>query len=142
MSGIMSITGEPDRRPVKVGLPMTDLITAMWDSFGGVSALYKRELTISPTSECKRGSFPGPLILTLYDEIIVPGCTLQKHSWYSSCMLWYSSIWGRFAESCYSVSCFTQRKTGCLARPELQINRNPISELGSSEDWWSIRQLS
>ncbi|GGL66533.1 CaiB/BaiF CoA transferase family protein [Halocalculus aciditolerans] len=45
MSGIMDVTGERDGRPVKVGLPMTDLITAMWGSFGAVSALYRRELT-------------------------------------------------------------------------------------------------
>lgn len=43
MSGIMSVTGERDGRPVKVGLPMTDLITAMWGAFGVVSALYRRE---------------------------------------------------------------------------------------------------
>ncbi|RQH01406.1 CaiB/BaiF CoA transferase family protein [Natrarchaeobius oligotrophus] len=45
MSGIMSVTGEPDGRPVKVGLPMTDLITAMWAAFGISNALYRRELT-------------------------------------------------------------------------------------------------
>jgi crotonobetainyl-CoA:carnitine CoA-transferase CaiB-like acyl-CoA transferase len=45
MSGIMSVTGEPDGRPVKVGLPMTDLITAMWAAFGISNALYRRERT-------------------------------------------------------------------------------------------------
>ncbi|MFC4405541.1 CaiB/BaiF CoA transferase family protein [Haloarchaeobius iranensis] len=45
MSGIMSVTGEPDGRPVKVGLPQTDLITAMWAAFGIVTALYRREVT-------------------------------------------------------------------------------------------------
>ena len=45
MSGIMSVTGEAGRQPVKVGLPMTDLITAMWAAFGATTALYKRELT-------------------------------------------------------------------------------------------------
>lgn len=45
MSGIMSVTGEPDRQPVKVGLPQTDLITAMWSAFGIVTALYRRERT-------------------------------------------------------------------------------------------------
>jgi crotonobetainyl-CoA:carnitine CoA-transferase CaiB-like acyl-CoA transferase len=45
MSGIMSVTGERGRQPVKVGLPMTDLITAMWAAFGATAALYKRELT-------------------------------------------------------------------------------------------------
>ncbi|WP_114576090.1 CaiB/BaiF CoA-transferase family protein [Saliphagus sp. LR7] len=45
MSGIMSVTGEAERQPVKVGLPMTDLITAMWAAFGATTALYRRERT-------------------------------------------------------------------------------------------------
>jgi len=45
MGGIMDVTGEEGRQPVKVGLPMTDLITAMWAAFGATSALYRRELT-------------------------------------------------------------------------------------------------
>ncbi len=45
MSGIMSVTGHPDRPPVKVGLPQTDLITAMWAAFGIVTSLYNRERT-------------------------------------------------------------------------------------------------
>jgi len=47
MSGIMSVTGEPDPdgRPVKVGLPQTDLITGMWAAFGIANGLLKRELT-------------------------------------------------------------------------------------------------
>lgn len=45
LSGIMSVTGEADGSPVKVGLPQTDLITAMWAAFGIVNALYRRERT-------------------------------------------------------------------------------------------------
>ncbi|WP_247004219.1 CaiB/BaiF CoA transferase family protein [Halosolutus gelatinilyticus] len=45
MSGIMSVTGESGRRPVKVGLPMTDLVTAMWAAFGATAALYRRQST-------------------------------------------------------------------------------------------------
>ncbi|WP_436923460.1 CaiB/BaiF CoA transferase family protein [Halosimplex amylolyticum] len=45
MGGIMDVTGEEGRQPVKVGLPVTDLITAMWAAFGAASALYRRELT-------------------------------------------------------------------------------------------------
>ncbi|SHG41288.1 CaiB/BaiF CoA transferase family protein [Halobaculum gomorrense] len=44
-SGIMSVTGEEDGDPVKVGLPQTDLITAMWAAFGVVCSLFRRELT-------------------------------------------------------------------------------------------------
>ncbi|MFC7068658.1 CaiB/BaiF CoA transferase family protein [Halobaculum lipolyticum] len=45
MSGIMSVTGEEGRQPVKVGLPMTDLVTAMWAAFGATAALFERERT-------------------------------------------------------------------------------------------------
>ena len=45
MSGIMSVTGPEGGDPAKVGLPQTDLITAMWAGFGIVSALLRREQT-------------------------------------------------------------------------------------------------
>ena len=45
LSGIMSVTGEPDGTPVKVGLPQTDLITAMWAAFGIMGGLYRRSET-------------------------------------------------------------------------------------------------
>ncbi|MDG5760267.1 CaiB/BaiF CoA-transferase family protein [Natronococcus sp. A-GB1] len=45
MSGMMSVTGPEGGDPVKVGLPQTDLITAMWSAFGIVNALYRRERT-------------------------------------------------------------------------------------------------
>lgn len=45
LSGIMSVTGEPGRQPVKVGLPQTDLITGMWAAFGIMGALYRRSTT-------------------------------------------------------------------------------------------------
>lgn len=45
LSGIMSVTGNEGGRPNKVGLPITDLITAMWGGFGIMTALYTRELT-------------------------------------------------------------------------------------------------
>lgn len=45
LSGVMDVTGEPDGRPVKVGLPLTDLTTGMWAAFGIVSALYQRSRT-------------------------------------------------------------------------------------------------
>ncbi|NHN61668.1 MULTISPECIES: CaiB/BaiF CoA-transferase family protein [Halorussus] len=44
-SGIMSVTGPENGDPVKVGLPQTDLITAMWAAFGIMGALYRRERT-------------------------------------------------------------------------------------------------
>ena len=45
MSGLMSVTGEEGRQPVKVGVPMTDLITGMWAGFGAMASLFRREQT-------------------------------------------------------------------------------------------------
>jgi crotonobetainyl-CoA:carnitine CoA-transferase CaiB-like acyl-CoA transferase len=44
-SGIMSVTGPEDGEPAKVGLPATDLITAMWAAFGITGALFRRART-------------------------------------------------------------------------------------------------
>jgi crotonobetainyl-CoA:carnitine CoA-transferase CaiB-like acyl-CoA transferase len=44
-SGIMSVTGPEDGEPCKVGLPQTDLITAMWAAFGITGALLRRART-------------------------------------------------------------------------------------------------
>lgn len=45
LTGVMSITGEAGRDPVKVGIPITDLCTAMWASIGILSAFYRQERT-------------------------------------------------------------------------------------------------
>jgi len=45
LSGVMSVTGEPDGDPVKVGLPQADLVTAMWAAFGIMGGLYRRSRT-------------------------------------------------------------------------------------------------
>ena len=44
-SGIMSVTGPENGEPCKVGLPQTDLITAMWAAFGITGSLLARERT-------------------------------------------------------------------------------------------------
>lgn len=41
-SGLMSITGFPDMPPAKVGVPISDLSTALYVALGIVSALYER----------------------------------------------------------------------------------------------------
>ncbi|HLQ62039.1 MAG TPA: CoA transferase, partial [Candidatus Acidoferrales bacterium] len=43
MSGLMSITGEPGRDPVKVGVPIADLVCALYGALAAVSALRARE---------------------------------------------------------------------------------------------------
>lgn len=44
-SGIMSLTGEPDGRPTKVGVSLGDVSAGMFAAFGVVAALRDRELT-------------------------------------------------------------------------------------------------
>lgn len=44
-SGLMSITGEPDGDPVKVGVPICDLVCALYGALAAVSALRARERT-------------------------------------------------------------------------------------------------
>jgi crotonobetainyl-CoA:carnitine CoA-transferase CaiB-like acyl-CoA transferase len=43
MSGFMGITGEPNRPPVRIGVAITDLISAMYSSIAILSALIARE---------------------------------------------------------------------------------------------------
>ena len=44
-SGIMSVTGEADGGPVRVGVSLVDYMTAMWAALGIVAALGERERT-------------------------------------------------------------------------------------------------
>lgn len=44
-SGLMSITGEPDSGPVKVGVPVCDLVCGLYAALAAVSALRARETT-------------------------------------------------------------------------------------------------
>lgn len=44
-SGLMSVTGEPDGGPVKVGVPICDLVCGLYGALGAVAALRARELT-------------------------------------------------------------------------------------------------
>jgi formyl-CoA transferase/CoA:oxalate CoA-transferase len=44
-SGIMSVNGDPDDAPTRVGLPLTDLSSGMFAALGVLAALYERERT-------------------------------------------------------------------------------------------------
>lgn len=44
-SGLMSITGMPGGDPVKVGVPMCDLVCALYGAMAALAALYERERT-------------------------------------------------------------------------------------------------
>jgi len=45
VSGIMSVTGEPGRAPVKAGIPLTDLGAALFAATGILAALHHRTVT-------------------------------------------------------------------------------------------------
>ncbi|MGH7902971.1 MAG: CaiB/BaiF CoA transferase family protein [Candidatus Dormibacteraceae bacterium] len=45
LSGAMSVNGEPDLEPLKLGLPMGDLAGAMWGAIGILAALHDRDAT-------------------------------------------------------------------------------------------------
>ena len=45
MGGIMSVTGEPDRQPMKVGVGIADVMTGMYASSAILAALRAREVT-------------------------------------------------------------------------------------------------
>ncbi len=45
LSGVLSVNGEPDRMPIKLGLPMGDLVGGINGPIGILAALYERERT-------------------------------------------------------------------------------------------------
>lgn len=45
MSGLMSITGEPDRQPQKVGVAITDIVTGLYGTIGILAAVEQRHRT-------------------------------------------------------------------------------------------------
>jgi crotonobetainyl-CoA:carnitine CoA-transferase CaiB-like acyl-CoA transferase len=45
MSGVMSLTGEPDGPPTRMGLPMADLCGGLYAVIGVLSGIYERERT-------------------------------------------------------------------------------------------------
>ncbi|UOR01158.1 CoA transferase [Leucobacter allii] len=44
-SGLMSITGEPDRPPAKAGVPVCDIVCAIYAALAAVAAIHARETT-------------------------------------------------------------------------------------------------
>ncbi|UWQ10393.1 CoA transferase [Aliiroseovarius crassostreae] len=45
MSGLMSITGEPERQPQKVGVAVTDIVTGLYGTIGVLAAVEQRHRT-------------------------------------------------------------------------------------------------
>lgn len=60
LTGIMSVTGEADGDPVNVGIPLTDLVTAMWAAIGILTAF----------SRAQRDGTGDKIELSMYDSIL------------------------------------------------------------------------
>lgn len=45
LTGLISLTGEPDRDPVRIGASIVDMGTAMWAAIGTLAALQRRNVT-------------------------------------------------------------------------------------------------
>src|SRR5699024_8866463 len=73
MTGIMSVTGEPDGAPVKCGLPITDLGAGMFATYGILSALFARMKT-------NEGQF---IDASLYDTGIALSVWESTQFWYT-----------------------------------------------------------
>ncbi len=115
MSGIMSVTGGEDGRPVKVGVPMTDLITAMWAAFGISNALYRRERTgegeyidlgmlesVLPWLTKQAGKvFAGeePEPMGTKDPVLAPYQTFETADGYLNVACLNQKLWGGLCEA-------------------------------------------
>jgi crotonobetainyl-CoA:carnitine CoA-transferase CaiB-like acyl-CoA transferase len=49
-AGMMSVTGEPDQRPVRVGTSIIDMAAGMWSVIGVIAALFQRNSSGSGTT--------------------------------------------------------------------------------------------
>ena len=115
LSGIMSVTGEPDGTPVKVGLPQTDLITAMWAAFGIMGGLYRRSETgegeyvelgmldaALPWLTKQAGKvFAGeqPERMGTKDPVLAPYQTFETADGYLNVACLNQKLWGTFCEA-------------------------------------------
>ena len=67
MGGLMYITGYPDRPPVRPGLIVSDYLTAVFNAFAILSAVYERDRRARETGHPPRGQWVD---LSLYESIL------------------------------------------------------------------------
>jgi len=115
MSGVMSVTGEEGGDPVKVGLPMTDLITGMWAAFGIMGALYRRahtgegeyvelgmlEATLPWLTKQAGKVFAGeePTRMGTKDPVLAPYQTYETADGYLNVACLNPKLWSAFCET-------------------------------------------
>ncbi|MGQ3003569.1 MAG: CaiB/BaiF CoA transferase family protein [Hydrogenophaga sp.] len=64
-AGLMSINGEPDRPPVRFGVPLVDMFTGMYSAQAVLAALYEREKT-GQGAHVEMALFDSGLMITGY----------------------------------------------------------------------------
>jgi crotonobetainyl-CoA:carnitine CoA-transferase CaiB-like acyl-CoA transferase len=67
LGGLLYLTGYPDRPPVRPGLIVSDYLTAVFNAFAIVSALYERDRRARETGQPPRGQWVD---LSLYESIL------------------------------------------------------------------------
>ena len=67
LGGLLYITGYPDRPPVRPGLIVSDYLTAVFNAFAIVSALWERDRRSRETGAAPRGQWVD---LSLYESIL------------------------------------------------------------------------
>jgi len=60
LSGLMSITGEPDGQPMKVGVALTDVLTGLYAAVSVLASLYGREQRAEGRGPAEEASSSGP----------------------------------------------------------------------------------
>ena len=67
MGGLLYITGYPDRPPVRPGLIVSDYLTAVFNAFSILAAIYERDRTARASGAPARGQWVD---LSLYESIL------------------------------------------------------------------------
>ncbi|WP_254533049.1 CaiB/BaiF CoA transferase family protein [Natrinema gelatinilyticum] len=115
LTGVMSVTGEPDRPPVKAGIPISDLITGNWVAHGVLAGLYEREYSgegdrielamydaMLPYLTKHAGAvFAGntPQRMGTRDPVIAPYQTFEAADGYLAVAIGSQKLWVEFCEA-------------------------------------------
>ena len=80
MSGLMSLTGEPEGHPVKMGISISDLATGVWAANGVQAALLMRARTGRGLAEARLASFEGVQAAQTIMKKVTPNSKLVEYS--------------------------------------------------------------
>jgi CoA:oxalate CoA-transferase len=157
MGGIISITGEPGRPPVRVGTSIVDLTASLYTVVGILSALQHRERTgqgqmvdISML-DCQAallenaiaryavtGEVPGPL--GSRHPAITPFQVFESGNGYFVLAIGNDTIWGKFCEVIQQPDLVTDTRFATNPartehQPELERILNEILRQKTTEEW-------